>query len=132
LSDLPQAIDPPGGFVANSNNPPWTSTFPQTLTNSPGRFPAYVSPQFMDLRAQNGALFLQSKDSLSLKGVLAGKESTHMLLADRVLPDLISAAKLPPPSIVPPKRQPRFLRLGTATPTPQARGRCCSRCGGTW
>jgi acyl-homoserine-lactone acylase len=40
LSDLPQAIDPPGGFVANSNNPPWTSTFPQTLTNSPGRFPA--------------------------------------------------------------------------------------------
>ncbi len=67
--DLPRAIDPPGGFVANSNNPPWTSTFnppgtptfPQTL--DPAHFPAYISPQFMDLRAQHGAIILQSRES---------------------------------------------------------------------
>jgi acyl-homoserine-lactone acylase len=91
--DLPRAIDPPGGFVANSNNPPWTSTFPVTSTNDPAQFPTYVSPQFMDLRPQNGAIFLQSKGSLTLADVLSGKESTHMLLADRVLPDLIAAAQ---------------------------------------
>ncbi len=91
--DLPHAIDPPGGFVANGNDPPWTSTFPQTPSNDPGNFPSYVSPQFMDLRAQNGARFLQSSAGLSPAQVLLGKESTHMLLADRVLPDLISAAR---------------------------------------
>ncbi|MDQ6701948.1 MAG: penicillin acylase family protein, partial [Pseudomonadota bacterium] len=92
--DLPRAIDPPGGFVANSNNPPWTSTFPKTPTNDPAEFPAYFSPQFMDLRPQNGAIFLQSKGSLTIAQILSGKESTHMLLADRVLPDLINAAIL--------------------------------------
>ncbi len=73
---------------------PWTSTFPQTANNSPGNFPAYFSPQFMDLRPQTGALFLQSKATLSGMDVLSGKESTHLLLADRVLPDLINAANL--------------------------------------
>lgn len=94
--ELPRAIDPPGGFVANSNNPPWTSSFPQTATNSPGNFPAYVSPQFMDLRPQNGAILLQSKGSLTLQDVLSAKESTRMLLAGRVLPGplgLIAAAR---------------------------------------
>jgi acyl-homoserine-lactone acylase len=94
-SDLPHAIDPPGNFVANSNNPPWTSTFPVTSTNNPAspKFPAYISPQFMDLRAQNGALLLQSKGSLTTDDVLSFKESTHMLLADRVLDDLTKAAR---------------------------------------
>jgi acyl-homoserine-lactone acylase len=89
--ELPRAIDPPGGIVANSNNPPWTSTFPQISTNNPDHFPAYVSPQFMDLRPQNGARLLLS-DGLTPEQVLSDKESTHMLLADRVLPDLIAAA----------------------------------------
>jgi acyl-homoserine-lactone acylase len=91
---LPRAIDPPGGFVANSNDPPWTSTFPQVATNNPANFPAYVAPQFMDLRPQHGALFLLSPQSanLTLAQVIAGKESTYMILADRVLPDLIAAA----------------------------------------
>jgi acyl-homoserine-lactone acylase len=95
-SELPRAIDP--DFVANSNNPPWTSAFPQTATNSPGKFPKYISPQFMDMRAQNGAGFLSgllmSGKKLTFADVLSGKESTHMLLADRVLPDLLAAVKL--------------------------------------
>ncbi len=91
-SELPQAIDPPGRFVANSNNPPWTSTFPTTSTNDPAQFPAYVAPQFMDLRPQHGARFLLSNESLTPALVLKGKESTRMVLADRVLPELINAA----------------------------------------
>ncbi len=88
---LPRAIDPPGGFVANSNNPPWTSTFPEVI--DPASFPAYVAPNFMALRPQNAALFLLSIPRLTAAQVLAGKESTYMLLADRVLPDLIAAAQ---------------------------------------
>jgi acyl-homoserine-lactone acylase len=74
--DLPRAIDP--DFVANSNNPPWTSTFPQTL--DPGNFPAYISPQFMDLRAQNGALFLQSK--LSKGSLTIAKNKSSDMVSD--------------------------------------------------
>ncbi len=90
-SALPRAIDPPGGFVANSNNPPWTSTFPEVI--DPANFPSYVAPNFTALRPQNAALFLLSIPELTTAQVLAGKESTHMLLADRVLPDLIAAAQ---------------------------------------
>jgi acyl-homoserine-lactone acylase len=108
-SDLPRAIDPPGGFVANSNNPPWTSTFnppgtstfPQTL--DPVHLFAYISPQFMDMRAQNGAGILlgllKSGKKLTFEDVLSGKESTHMLLADRVLPDLLAAARRDPDAL---------------------------------
>jgi acyl-homoserine-lactone acylase len=92
-NDLPRAIDPPGGFVANSNNPPWTSTFPQMASNDPANFPAYLAPQFMDFRPQNAASFLLSHQTLSADEVLHGKESVHMLLADRILPDLLMAAQ---------------------------------------
>ena len=88
---LPRAIDPPGGFVANSNNPPWTSTFPEVIRRRD--YPAYVAPNFMAPRPQNAALFLLSKARLTPAELLVGKESTHMLLADRVLPDLIAAAR---------------------------------------
>jgi len=50
----------------------------------------------MDLRAQHGTGFLLSGESLTLAQILSGKESTHMLLADRVLPGplgLIAAAR---------------------------------------
>ena len=37
---LPHVIDPPGGFVANENDPPWTATFPP----SPGTTPRAIPP----------------------------------------------------------------------------------------
>ncbi len=67
---LPRAIDPPGGFVANSNNPPWTSTFPEVI--DPGRFPSYLAPNFMALRPQNAALFRRSPQGRQPSGNLAG------------------------------------------------------------
>jgi len=126
-SDLPHAVDP--DLVANSNNPPWTSTFPQRI--SPDDFPAYFAPQFMELRAQHGALFLLSKDKLTVSDVLAGKESTHMLLADRVLDDLITAALISGDA---PQCRPRGSskvgRRGAAVPTQRAAAPSCSRSGG--
>ena len=91
-SQLPGAVNPSGGFVANSNNPPWTSAFPQPSGLNPSRFPAYVAPQFMDFRPQHGANFLLSQSKFTTADLLAGKMSTHMVLADRVLPDLLAAA----------------------------------------
>jgi acyl-homoserine-lactone acylase len=46
----------------------------------------------MDFRPQHGATFLSQNTSLSATQVLAGKMSNEMLLADRVLPDLLTMA----------------------------------------
>jgi acyl-homoserine-lactone acylase len=91
-AQLPGVINPSGGFVANSNNPPWTSAFPQPDSLNPSNYPAYVAPSFMDFRPQHGALFLMSQPQFTTTQLLAGKMSTHMELATRVLPDLLTAA----------------------------------------
>jgi acyl-homoserine-lactone acylase len=88
---LPKTIDPPGHFVQNGNDAPWTSTFPQTISYD--AYPAWIAPQEMDLRPQHGASFLLSQRRFSADELLAGKMSTHMALADRLLPDLIGAAR---------------------------------------
>lgn len=90
-SQLPRTIDPPGGFVQNSNDAPWTSTFPQQL--SPRDFPAWLARDDMDFRPQHGALFLQSRPRFSLADLIEGIHSTRLVLADRVLDDLIAAAR---------------------------------------
>jgi acyl-homoserine-lactone acylase len=89
-NQLPHTINPPGGFVQNSNDPPWTATFPRTIRTD--EYPSWIAPVKMTLRPQHGATFLTSKPRFSANQILAGKESTYMFLADRILPDLIAAA----------------------------------------
>ena len=91
---LPKAIDPPGGVVHNSNEPPWFSTFPRVVFQH--QFPSYIAPDLTFFRPESAALFLQSMNRFSPSDVLRGKESTHMLFAERVLPDLIQAASKSP------------------------------------
>ena len=93
-AQLPKTIDPPGGVVHNSNEPPWFSTFPRVIFQN--EFPRYIAPDLTFFRPQSGALFLQSKNRFSVSDVLSGKESTHMLFAERTLPDLIQAASESP------------------------------------
>lgn len=88
---LPKAIDPPGGYVSNSNEPPWFATFPQVIRRQD--YPSYIAPDTTFFRPQAASLFLTSQARFSLQDVLNAKESTHMLFAERVLPDLIAAAR---------------------------------------
>jgi acyl-homoserine-lactone acylase len=89
--ELPHTINPPGGFVQNSNDPPWFSSFPGTIHQS--QYPSYIAPNEMELRPQHGANFLRSKPKFSTEEVTTGKMSTRMIMADRILPDLIAAAR---------------------------------------
>jgi acyl-homoserine-lactone acylase len=89
---LPQSINPAAGFIANSNNPPWNTVLPQPASLDPVNYPAYITPDFMELRPQHGALFAASQPKFSPAQILAGKMSTRMELAARVTPDLITAA----------------------------------------
>lgn len=89
--DLPRVIDPPGGWVQNSNSAPWYTTLPQQL--SPQAYPSYMAPEYLDMREQRGIEMLMQNQHMSFDALVQDKFSTHELLADRVLPELIAAAQ---------------------------------------
>jgi acyl-homoserine-lactone acylase len=90
-SDLPKVIDPPSGFVQNTNDPPWIVTWPSTL--KPSDFPPYMAPLAgITMRSQRSVELLMSKPKLTYDDFVNFKFSNRSLLADRVLPDLLAAA----------------------------------------
>jgi acyl-homoserine-lactone acylase len=89
--ELPKLIDPPSGWVQNTNDPPWTATFPRAL--DPDKFPAYLAPRFMDFRSQRSVRMLQEDNHISFDEMIRDKHSTRSELADRILDDLIKAAR---------------------------------------
>jgi len=90
--DLPKVKNPPGGWLQNANDPPWSSTIPQTL--DPGDFPAYLAPIHMYLRPQRSARMLMEDDSITYQELIDYKLSTRVELADRILDDLEAAVGL--------------------------------------
>jgi acyl-homoserine-lactone acylase len=92
-SDLPKAIDPASGWLQNANDPPWTTTLPRAPGMDPDRYAAYTAPRFMHSRAQRSSRMLMEDESITFEELVEYKHSTHMELADRLLPDLIEAAR---------------------------------------
>ena len=88
---LPRVADPPSGWLQNANDPPWTTTFPAAI--DPDKFPRYMAPRGMSLRAQQSARLVSGDSSITLDEFGQYKHSTRMLLADRVLDDLVAAGK---------------------------------------
>jgi acyl-homoserine-lactone acylase len=89
--DLPRVLDPPAGFVQNSNSPPWFSTLPGAL--DPARFPAYLAPRWVGFREQRALQMLTGDVAITLDELVAMHHDSHMLLADRVLEELVDAAR---------------------------------------
>lgn len=88
---LPRVMDPESGWLQSANNPPWTSTFPSPL--DPAQYPPYLAPQFMHFRAQQSASLLANDDHITFEELIEYKHWTRMLLADRLLDDLVAAAR---------------------------------------
>jgi acyl-homoserine-lactone acylase len=92
FEDLPRVTDPPGGFVQNTNDPPWVASWPATL--QPADYPLYMAPRAAEsLRAQNSVKLMAEHDGLTLDSFRELKLDAHALMADRVLPDLLPAAR---------------------------------------
>ncbi len=90
--DLPKVINPKSGWLQNANEPPWTTTFPVAL--NPDNYPPYMAPRGpMSFRAQRSVRMLAEDKSISFDEMIEYKHSTRMELADRILDDLISAAR---------------------------------------
>jgi acyl-homoserine-lactone acylase len=90
--DLPRVVDPPSGWLQNTNDPPWTTTFPSPI--APDNYPAYMAPRGpMDLRSQRSAKMLLEDEKISFAELMRYKHSTQVELASRLLDDLIPAAR---------------------------------------
>ncbi len=89
--DLPRIVDPKSGWLQNTNDPPWTTTFPAAI--NPDNYPPYMAPRFMDFRSQSSVRMLAEDKKISFDEMVAYKHSTRMELADRILDDLIPAAR---------------------------------------
>ena len=89
---IPHFRDPPGGFIQNANDPPWATASPAMLDRR--NFAAHIAPpEVMDWRAQHSLRQLLADDSISFDDLVAMQRSTHLELADRILPDLLGAAR---------------------------------------
>jgi acyl-homoserine-lactone acylase len=93
--ELPKVVDPASGFVQNTNDPPWVSTLPSPIQWKD--YPPYVAPPGPEsLRSQQSVRLLAQPGKISFDDFVARKLSTHTLMADRVLPDLVAAAENDP------------------------------------
>ena len=95
-SDLPRLLNPATGWLQNANDPPWTSSFPQQLY--PGDYPPYLSPPTLGegriiTRPQRSIKMLKGAGKISFEEMISYKFSSHLELADRLLDDLIPAAR---------------------------------------
>jgi acyl-homoserine-lactone acylase len=93
--ELPQLINPSGGYVQNCNDPPWWTSLRNAL--DPAKYPSYTEPGHrLLLRSQMSLEMLEGQQKFSLDDVKRLKYNPKMLLADRVKPDLIKAIKSAP------------------------------------
>jgi len=95
--ELPRVVNPPSGWVQNANEPPFTATLPSPVELSD--VPSYMTPQALDpsagmFRPQRSIEMVDGDSSITFEELQAYKNDTRMLAADRLLDDLLPAARL--------------------------------------
>ena len=89
--EMPKLLDPATGFVQNANDPPWLATWPRAL--DPKSYPAYVAPVGpMSQRAQMSVKLMSQTPKISFDDFVSRKLTTTSLMAERMLPELLTAA----------------------------------------
>ncbi len=93
---LPQVLNPEGGYVQNSNDPPYYTNLNVYL--DPAEYQMHLPKPRLRLRTQNSLQLIHTETKLSLEDVVTLKHNMKMLLADRVKDDLVSAIRASEPS----------------------------------
>lgn len=94
FEDLPVIKNPKSGFVYNSNNNPWSSTYPFAI--EPKNYPTYIAPKIdenFDFRSARSLRMLLSKPKLSFADLEKMQSSTYSELADRTIDELVYFGK---------------------------------------
>ena len=96
FDSLPQLLNPRGGYVTNTNDPPYHTNLQQVLDRA--RYPANFPEPALGLRSQHSLALVDPRRKLSLEDVVALKHSYKMLLAERVKRDLAAAVRAASPA----------------------------------
>ena len=91
FEELPKVIDPPNGYVHNTNDPPWNAGWPTQL--DPNKYPPYVAPRNISFRAERSLRMLFENNKVTYDEFVQNKLSTRSEMADRILADVIAAAR---------------------------------------
>jgi acyl-homoserine-lactone acylase len=89
--ELPQLLNPRGGYVQNSNDPPYYTNLNEPL--DPDSYPPNVPEPRLRFRSQNSLELVHTNRILSLEDMVELKHSMKMVLADRVKDDLVAAVR---------------------------------------
>lgn len=88
--ELPKVIDPPAGWVQNTNDPPWTATLPALDYT---KYAPYTSGRNYTFRSMSSLGMLSRDEKMTFEKLVAYKHSTNLELANRVLPELLPVAE---------------------------------------
>ncbi len=91
FSDYPQMQNPAGGYIMNSNDPPWFTNLRQRM--DPEKYPKYFERGELRLRSQSILERIDNDAKHDIASAMEMKFDTKVLLADRVKPDLIRALR---------------------------------------
>ena len=95
-AELPQLLNPAGGYVQNCNSPPYLTNLLAPL--DPARYPPHFSPNDLSLRTQHSLRLVHNDKRFTLEEICDLKHSPLMLLAERVKGDLIAALRATGPT----------------------------------
>ena len=90
-TSLPRLLNPRGGYIQNANNPPWFVSLQDPIDLA--RFPSYVERGDLALRPQLALRMVDGGERLTPDAVLTIKFTPRILLAERVKPALLDAAR---------------------------------------
>jgi acyl-homoserine-lactone acylase len=91
FDELPQLLNPRGGYVQNANDPPYYTNLYEPL--DPARYPDNFPDPRLRFRSQNSLELVHASQALSLEDMVELKHSMKMILADRVKDDLVAAVR---------------------------------------
>ena len=93
FEDLPLWVNPPGGYVQQANDTPDYTNLLVTLDRD--TVPANLPEPRLRLRSQHSLLLAHGSDRLTPQDVMALKHSDRILLANRIVDELVVEARKP-------------------------------------
>jgi acyl-homoserine-lactone acylase len=84
--EVPAYINPETGWIQNANDPPYTSTIPNTI--DPKDYPSHIAPNGMSFRPQRSARLIKEAENLTLTDFIELKHDTKAEFALRIKEEL--------------------------------------------
>jgi acyl-homoserine-lactone acylase len=91
LAELPQVLNPRGGYIQNCNDAPWYANIQQQIERT--RFSDYITSNGLGFRGQISLQMIEEDKEINLEEVKSYKHNERLLVADRLKAELIEVAK---------------------------------------